>query len=177
MSWSAYCSACKKVIAVASGSGETRFCPDCGQVMTLVAPTTSLPPEALDAPAVAKTIVDHLAGDKGPPTGPFEEPNLADGNGHLSDDLPDRVGRCEVGQRLGQGAFGDVYRTYDPQLDRDVAVKLAGRKLLTLRGHAHHIRCVSFSPDGRYLATGGDNRTVRLWETARLVPPPVRRLP
>jgi serine/threonine protein kinase len=41
-------------------------------------------------------------------------------------DLPARIGRYEVRARLGVGGFGTVYRAHDPQLDRDVAVKVFG---------------------------------------------------
>jgi WD40 repeat protein/tRNA A-37 threonylcarbamoyl transferase component Bud32 len=37
---------------------------------------------------------------------------------------PQRVGRFHLRQRLGAGAFAGVYRAYDPQLDREVALKL-----------------------------------------------------
>jgi TPR repeat protein/tRNA A-37 threonylcarbamoyl transferase component Bud32 len=40
--------------------------------------------------------------------------------------MPDvtRIGRYEVRAKLGSGAFGTVYRAYDPQLQREIALKV-----------------------------------------------------
>jgi WD40 repeat protein len=37
---------------------------------------------------------------------------------------PGHIGRFEIRARLGAGAFGTVFRAYDPQLDREVALKV-----------------------------------------------------
>ncbi|HEV3236898.1 MAG TPA: serine/threonine-protein kinase, partial [Gemmataceae bacterium] len=38
--------------------------------------------------------------------------------------LPARIGRFQIRALRGAGAFGTVYRAYDPQLDREVALKV-----------------------------------------------------
>ena len=39
-----------------------------------------------------------------------------------------------------------------------------GRLLRSLRGHTADIRALVFTPDGRTLASGSEDRTIRLWE-------------
>jgi formylglycine-generating enzyme required for sulfatase activity len=78
-------------------------------------PSTSFPqsdPAAGDHPVpVADSRPDLLA------TGP-ESPSVA------AVALPERLGRYRVVGVLGRGAFGVVYRAYDDDLQRDVAIKV-----------------------------------------------------
>lgn len=41
-----------------------------------------------------------------------------------------------------------------------------GQKVLTLRGHVNDVTALDFHPDGKWLASGGSDGAVRLWEVA-----------
>ena len=56
----------------------------------------------------------------------FNASVMLDGHSRTSSggELPTKIGRFQIRAKLGAGAFGIVYRAYDPQLDREVALKI-----------------------------------------------------
>lgn len=115
----------------------------------------------LDADAALRPAIDELkllaavtALHRSPPPAhaPLlnagSSPNLSgehvDGKG---EEPPVRWGHLEVREKIGQGAFGEVFRARDPTLDRDVALKL-----LPAGSEASEPRATSIIEEGRLLA-------------------------
>src|SRR5262249_42074765 len=74
-----------------------------------------------DDPALRETLDPR-------PAAPPERATLAPPPHPAADtarDIPARIGRFEVRSFLGAGSFGTVYRAPAPQLDREVALKVA----------------------------------------------------
>jgi WD40 repeat protein len=75
---------------------------------------------------------------------------------------------------LALSACGEYLATAgDPRRPDELKVWLIGREpeLYTLRGHRGAVQCMSFSPDGRLLASGGNDGFVMIWD-----PTPSREL-
>jgi serine/threonine-protein kinase len=45
----------------------------------------------------------------------------------LQEDLPETLGRFKLEEKLGSGGYGQVWRAFDPQLERHVAIKVLWR--------------------------------------------------
>jgi WD40 repeat protein len=73
------------------------------------------------APATQTGVVLDGASPNTPPDPPAF---LPEGTDPSQDQLPTSIGRYEIRSRLGDGAFGCVYRAYDPQLRREIALKV-----------------------------------------------------
>ena len=41
---------------------------------------------------------------------------------------------------------------------------MTGEKLLTLKAHSAFVKAIVWSPDGRLLASGGNEKTIHLWD-------------
>jgi formylglycine-generating enzyme required for sulfatase activity/serine/threonine protein kinase len=108
-------SACGSVNVIADHlvGGNTR-CSACGATFSIAAPPTlahRAAPSTILPPAAAKQTLGGAS-------------SAAGANQPAAFGSPQRIGRFEIRARLGAGAFGIVYRAYDPQLQREVALKV-----------------------------------------------------
>jgi Tol biopolymer transport system component len=90
------------------------------------------------------------------------EPTETPASGGTPPDVPRRWGHLDVLEHIASGAFGDVYRAWDPQLDREVALKLLRR---ASDAGAHTDEVVD---EGRLLARLRHPHIVSIYGAARI---------
>ena len=61
----------------------------------------------------------------------------------------------------GQSSIADHYRS---NAVSDIKIERFGNR--PIKGHTDWVHSVSFSPDGKHVASGSKDRTIRIWEAA-----------
>lgn len=106
----------------------------------------------VDSPAIPETSINSFGETIVTPWEPADDGREESETGQTqsdSDDSVESIGKYSVRGILGQGAFGKVYRGYDPQLDREVAIKVP----ITKDGKTHSDSLLQeFQQEARNLA-------------------------
>src|SRR5688572_22759047 len=115
------CPSCQAAVKVSDSLvGKRVRCPGCQQVFEVSSVEVSLSPSLAAVPLANETLASAAA-DTSAEGNQLVEAGAADNS---PADGRSRLGRFELREILGQGAFGRVYRAFDPHLEREVALKV-----------------------------------------------------
>ena len=118
--------------------GRNARCKSCGQKFPLQSMDGVSGTPSVDSSQRARATMLGQESIAGEPAPPLPRPQ---------GETPAQVGRFQIRQCLGWGTFGTVYRAYDPQLDREVALKVPKPEVLDRPG-----RVERFLREGRAAA-------------------------
>jgi serine/threonine-protein kinase len=115
----------------------------------------------LDQLRLLAAVVDLHRSPTAPCMTPGSPANTA--SSHVDDEVLGQWGHLRVIERIGRGAFGDVYRAWDPRLDREVALKL-----LSAKSTNDDPRVLSIIEEGRLLARVHHPNVVTIYGADRI---------